>query len=219
MSEPLYAVFAGELAEARKVSHAHLGKIPDIVRESVNSVNKVFPGTQHLDYETVRMDEFLCSSHDPVSALMAAIMLASNFRFRSYQQLAIRCDLRLSIGIAPAELLKKHLRESGGTVFRIADAGLRNMKRNQRLIISTTHEDLNHEFNVSCGFMDILIHDWSDEQAEALFMRLAGKNQMEISKELEISQPAVNRRLKAAHYEAIERMLDRYKQLMTRTIK
>jgi hypothetical protein len=218
MPQPVYAVIAGELAEAKKVSHTHLGKIPDILRESVSQVNKNLPRQQHFDYETIRMDEFLCISEDPVSAMQALILLASDFRYRSYLQLNIRLDLRLSLGIAAVELLKKNLRESDGTAFRIADENLRAMKRNQRLIIMTDHEDINEEFSVACGFMDILIHDWSDEQAEALFMRLAGKNQMEISKELDISQPAVNRRLKAAHFEAIEGFIKRYEAVISRYI-
>lgn len=210
MPEPVYAVIAGELAEAKKVSHADLGKIPDILRDSISEVNKQVAREYRLEYETIRMDEFLCVSEHPTSAMHALISLASDFRFRSYKELNIRCDLRLSMGIAPVELMKRNLRESDGMAFRFADQALREMKRNQRLRVTTINEDINEEFNVNCAFMDILIHDWSDEQAEALFMRLSGKNQMEISKELDISQPAVNRRLKAAHFEAIESFIQRY---------
>ena len=82
-------------------------------------------------------------------------------------------------------------------------------------MISTGKDQMDGELHVACGFMDILIHDWSDEQAEALFLSLSGKNQMDISEQLQISQPAVNRRLKAAHLEAIEKFLERYKNIMT----
>jgi len=88
------------------------------------------------------------------------------------------------------------------------------MKRNQRLAILTTEKELNEEFLLSCSFMDIMIHDWSDEQAEALFLNLTGKNQMEISKMLGISQPAVNRRLKAAHFDTIHKFINRAEKLL-----
>jgi hypothetical protein len=88
------------------------------------------------------------------------------------------------------------------------------MKRHQRLNIITADSSLNMEFEVACAFMDILIHDWSDEQAEAVFLSLSGLNQLQISDRLKISQPAVNRRLKAAHLDAIERFMKRYESLM-----
>jgi len=218
MSDRIYAVIAGELAESRKISDRHLGKIPDIIRSSFSDVNDHTASENTLDYKIIRMDEFLCITAQPQSALHAVLMLASIFRFRSYTDLKIRTDLRLSIGIGPAELIKEELRESDGTAFRMADTGLRSMKRNQRLSITTMDDELNEEFAVACGFMDILIHDWSDEQAEAFFHRLAGKNQTQISEELNISQPAVNRRLKAAHYDAIENLILRFSKVFSEKI-
>ncbi|MCF8347157.1 MAG: hypothetical protein K9G38_08090 [Bacteroidales bacterium] len=215
MTGKSYAVIAGEIAESRKTARDHLGRIPDIIRKSFTEVNQhVDPGAR-FDFEIIRMDEFLCLSANPGHALKAALMLASCFRNLSYKELNERYELRLSIGIGPAELYKEQLRESDGTVFRYADEGLRSMRRNQRLLITTPDASLNDEFMVVCGFMDILIHDWSDEQAEALFLSMAGENQVQISKLLNISQPAVNRRLKAAHQEAIEKFLARYHTQLT----
>ncbi|MEX0982879.1 MAG: hypothetical protein WD577_07160 [Bacteroidales bacterium] len=214
MPESSYAVIAGEIADSRRMKQEHLGKIPEIIRASFRAVNQKIEGPQRLVYEIIRMDEFLCLTSVPHLALHSMMLLASDFRCRSYRELNIRTELRLSIGIGPAELFKNELRESDGTVFRYASSGLRSMKRNQRLTITTGNREMDDEFHVACGFMDILIHDWSDEQAEALFHSLTGKNQMQISEELHISQPAVNRRLKAAHIEAIDRFLNRYAALL-----
>lgn len=216
MSETIYAVISGELAEARKISHEDLGKIPDIIRGSFKEVNRHRERVQRMDYEIIRMDEFLCITDRPVSSLHSMIMLASDFRLKTYRELNIRADLRLSIGVGPVELMQRELRESDGTAFRYAADGLKSFKRNQRLFITTPDKEINKEFAVACGFMDILIHDWSDEQAEALFLSLSGKNQTEISEELKISQPAVNRRLKAAHADAIERFIKRYEHLLAK---
>lgn len=215
MSDTTYAVISGEIAESKKISHEHLGKIPDIIRAAISEVNRHTDADQQLEYEIIRMDEFLCLSKNAPSSLHAILMLASEFRFRAHTELNTRLELRLSIGIGPVELFQDQLRESDGTAFRLADEGLRTMKRNQRLMISTGNEHLDGELHVACGFMDILIHDWSDEQAEALFLSLSGKNQMEISEQLQISQPAVNRRLKAAHLDAIEKLLERYATIIT----
>jgi len=117
-------------------------------------------------------------------------------------------------GIGPVEFAQDHLRESDGTAFRAATEGIEKMKRNQRLSILTTQKSINDELDVTCSFMDIMIHDWSDEQAEAMFLNLTGKNQMEISQMLGISQPAVNRRLKAAHFDTIHKFINRFENLL-----
>ncbi len=214
MSDIVYAVISGEIADSRKIAQEQLGKIPDIIRTSFREVNEKIEAANRLVYEIIRMDEFLCLTSEPHSALHSMMLLASIFRHKSYKELNIRIELRLSLGIGPAELFQNELRESDGTAFRYADNGLRTMKRNQRLTITTGNQEMNDEFHVACGFMDILIHDWSDDQAEAVFHRLTGKNQVEISETLNISQPAVNRRLKAAHTEAVERFITRYAALL-----
>ncbi|MCF8225350.1 MAG: winged helix-turn-helix transcriptional regulator [Bacteroidales bacterium] len=216
MPDKIYAVIAGELAETRKLPQDHLGRIPDIIRASFRDVTMRQRNLQKIDYEIIRLDEFLSITNNPATSLQAMIMLASDFRLRAYRELNIRADLRLSFGIAPAELLQEALRESDGTAFRIAADELRKMKRNQRLSIKTLNDDLNAEFQVACGFMDSVIHDWSDEQAEALFLSLSGENQNQISEELGISQPAVNRRLKAAHAESIEKFIARFESLLSK---
>ena len=214
MSSVHYGIIAGEIAEAKKISQEKLGRIPDILRACLKDVNNFLEPDQQLAFEIVRMDEFLCLTKIPVIALKAGLMLASTFRSKSQKELGIRAELKLSLGIGPVELYKERLRESDGTAFRMADDNLRRMKRNQRLMISTTDQNINDEMIVACGFMDILIHEWSDEQAEAVFLSLTGMNQLEISTELDISQPAVNRRLKAAHLDATEKLLERFTNLV-----
>ncbi len=210
MPASIYAVITGEVADSRKISQSKLGKVPDMIRKVIDRVNSNLEDSGKLEFEIIRMDEFLCMSKDVPASLQTLLMLASNFRSLSQHELGLKTGLRLSMGIGPVELNKEQLRESDGTAFRIADEGLRKMKRNQRLVIASTDDQVNEELIVACGFMDILLHDWSDEQAEALFMCLSVMNQMSISEKLDISQPAVNRRLKAAHMEATERFLDRF---------
>jgi hypothetical protein len=160
------------------------------------------------------MDEFLGLSESPFHSLRSLIMLFSAFRFLSYKELGERLELKICEGVGPVEFAQDHLRESDGTAFRTAMDGNAAMKRNQRLRIITGDTELNSEFELTCSFMDILIHDWSDEQAEAMFLNLTGKNQMEISQILGISQPAVNRRLKAAHFDTIHKFINRFEYLM-----
>ena len=205
-----YAVVAGELAPGSKVSDEQFSKIPDLIRASFQAVNRMVPEDSKLKYEIIRMDEFLALSESPVHSMRSIIMLFSAFRFLSYKELSVRLELKICEGIGPVEFAQDHLRESDGTAFRTATSGMGAMKRNQRLSINSTYKSLNAEFALTCSFMDIMIHDWSDEQAEAMFLNLTGKNQSEISQLLGISQPAVNRRLKAAHFDTIHKFINRF---------
>jgi hypothetical protein len=209
-----FAVATGELAPGSRVSDAQFSKIPDLIRASFQAVNRLVPKEGKLKYEIIRMDEFLTMSESPEHSMRSIMMLFSAFRFLSYKELSERLDLRICEGIGPVEYAQDHLRESDGTAFRSSSNGMAMLKRNQRLSIITPDKALNAEFALSCSFMDILIHDWSDEQAEAMFLNLTGKNQMEISQLLGISQPAVNRRLKAAHCETINKFIKRFEYLL-----
>jgi len=209
-----FAVAMGELAPGARVSDEKFSKIPDLIRASFQAVNRLVPEQGKLKYEIIRMDEFLALSESPLHSMRSILMLFSAFRFLSYKELSERLDLKISEGIGPVEFAQDHLRESDGTAFRSSSSGKEKMKRNHRLAIITPDKALNAEFALSCSFMDILIHDWSDEQAEAMFLNLTGKNQMEISQLLGISQPAVNRRLKAAHCDIIHKFINRFEYLM-----
>jgi hypothetical protein len=209
-----YAVVAGELAPGSRVSDEQFSKIPDLIRASFQAVNRMVNEEAKLRYEIIRMDEFLALSESPVHSMRSLIMLFSAFRFLSHKELSERLDLRVCLGLGPVEFAQDHLRESDGTAFRKATSGLGKLKRKQRISVSTPVKTLDGELALSCSFMDILIHDWSDEQAEAMFLNLTGKNQIEISQLLGISQPAVNRRLKAAHFDTIHKFIDRFEYLI-----
>jgi hypothetical protein len=209
-----YAVIAGELAPGARVSDEQFSKIPDLIRASFQAVNRLVPEEGKLKYEIIRMDEFLALSESPAHSMRSVIMLFSAFRFLSYKELSERVELRISEGIGPVEFAQEHLRESDGTAFRKASSGIGKMKRHQRISITCPVRAINEEFALACSFMDILIHDWSDEQAEALFLNLTGKNQMEISELLGISQPAVNRRLKAGHFNTVQKFILRFEHIL-----
>ena len=61
-----YAVIAGELAPGARVSDEQFSKIPDLIRASFQTVNRLVPGSGKLSYEIIRMDEFLGLSESPL---------------------------------------------------------------------------------------------------------------------------------------------------------
>ncbi|MEZ5072265.1 MAG: hypothetical protein R2751_15210 [Bacteroidales bacterium] len=209
-----FAVIAGELAPGTTVSREQFSKVPDLIRASFQAVNRMTVEPGVLKYEILRMDEFMGLSENPLYAMRSLIMLIGAFRFLSFRELGIKIHLRASLGLGPVEFAGDLIRESDGTAFRNASHGLEKMKRDQHLVIHPGEKKTEEEFNLTCRFMDILIRNLSDEQSEALFLSLSGKNQSEISQMLGISQPAVNRRLKAANAQVIQKFIARYETLL-----
>jgi len=210
-----FAIIAGKLADSKQISDNQFSRIPDLIRHSFRKVNEILGADEQFEYEIIRMDEFLAKANNASSSITRIMMLLSAFRAISDSELGIKSELKVSLGVGPVEFLQNQLRESDGTAFRFATNGLSKLKRTQRLIITSNDKNMNDEFKVTCGFMDILIREWSDEQAEAIFLKLTGKNQIEISAHLNISQPAVNRRLKAAHFDATDLFIKRSIRLLS----
>lgn len=208
------AVIAGVLAPGTRLGGADLTRLPDLFRASFQAVNRLVDGEASFRYEIIRMDEFLAICEAPEKAMRSLLMLLSAFRFLASRELKERLELQASLGLGPIEFEQEQLRESDGTALRHATGGLENMKRNHRLSVRSDNKAFNEEYDLSCRFMDILLNDWSDEQAEALFLNLSGKKQSNISTLLKISQPAVNRRLKAAHADTVLAFTKRYEYLI-----
>ena len=96
-NKPYSAIIAGELADINKIPRDKLAKIPDIIRSSFQAVNKQKERADRIEFEIIRMDEFLAMVENPQTALHSIIMFASQFRFESYKELGIRTELRLSV--------------------------------------------------------------------------------------------------------------------------
>jgi len=121
---------------------------------------------------------------------------------------------KISIGIGEVEFLRFPVGESDGEAFRFSGIGLNNK---DAISIITSWTGINNEFQTEFSMLNSLIHFWSIEQMEAMRYYLDGKTQHEIAKILNITQSAVNQRLKTANYDVIEKMLDRYETIILAT--
>ncbi|MDX1762483.1 MAG: helix-turn-helix domain-containing protein, partial [Christiangramia sp.] len=88
-------------------------------------------------------------------------------------------------------------------------------KENRKLKIKTPITEVNKEFDTSFFLFDTISDKWSTASAEVIYYLLKGFKETEIADELGISQSAVNQRKKAAGWDAIEALLDRYQSVIT----
>ncbi|MFZ5940908.1 MAG: hypothetical protein ACOYXB_10065 [Bacteroidota bacterium] len=211
-SNTVSAIFSGGLADSRRLPAEKLSRVPDLIRKAVAQVNASLSAGRGIELEILQMDRFLAQTEDAGSALRMALMLLTAIRVPCVNEIDDPCSLRIALAVGPVEFRQKTLRESDGTGIRLALEAFEKMGKTQRLIIVTPDKKLNSYYRVICSFLDNLIQSWSVEQAEALYLSLEGRLQSEISRILSISQPAVNRRLKAAQWNAVEQFIRLYEQ-------
>jgi len=205
-------ILNGGVVDSRRLSADKYSRIPDMIRKAVGQVNASLTQSRDIELEIIRMDRFLGLITDKSSALRAALMLITAVKVSGTDEINELCNLKLVLATGAIEYRRNTLRESDGTAIRLAMEAFEKMGKSQRLLIITGDKKTNEYFRVVCSFMDSIIQGWSQEQAEALFLSLQGSLQIDISKELNISQPAVNRRLKAAQWNAVEQFVRLYEK-------
>ncbi|MBK8581218.1 MAG: hypothetical protein IPL86_05075 [Flavobacteriales bacterium] len=84
-----------------------------------------------------------------------------------------------------------------------------------RLSIQTPWPEVNDELEVVSKLLDALIGRWSPAASQAVLLSLlTDATQVEVSKKLGISQPAVHKRLGTASLDAVKAALGRFEKLV-----
>jgi hypothetical protein len=122
-----------------------------------------------------------------------------------------KADIRISIGIGEASYQKNALTESNGEAFQLSGRTLDTMKsEGAKIALTTTVNEINAEFKVHLKFLDAVTNRWSIASAEVVYYLIKGYKEQEIAHTLNRSQAAINQRKKAAGWDAIKLLLERY---------
>ncbi|MFD1095846.1 hypothetical protein [Salegentibacter chungangensis] len=175
------------------------------------------------DFRIYRGDSLQGVVYRPSEALLLALrlktavnMLESDEKSPSSRAAAVSADLRIAIGVGSIEVERKNISESNGQAFRFSGLTLDEMKyESRKLRLKTPEENINQEFNVSLSFLDLTTERWSTASAEVIYYLLQDKKETEIAALLKISQSAVNQRKKAAGWDAIKVLLERYEKVIS----
>ncbi len=184
----------------------------------VKSESKKLTGSS---FELYRGDSFQGVIYEVPLALAIVLQIktaVNRLRFENEKLDAkskkIQIDFRVAIGIGEQSFYFDRVGESDGDAFQYSGRQLDIMKSQRRVITLTTkNEEINKEFNVSLQFLEELMERWSMASAEVVYYLLQGYKEISIAKEIGISQAAVNFRKKAAGWDLIVLLLDRYKQI------
>ncbi|MCA1759130.1 MAG: hypothetical protein LC658_05120 [Bacteroidales bacterium] len=145
---------------------------------------------------------------------MVALLLALKFRMEVRRKNEA-ADLRVSIGIGEISSWNEDVLLADGPAFVLSGKNLDSLKnKDLNIIIVTGNKELDSELETYCYMADVLLKNLSSVQANMLFYRLNSLSQEQVGEILQISQPSVSKTLKAANWKVIEKLMERYEQII-----
>jgi len=197
-----------------------------LMEKVIVSLNTEFKNLENLSdkesgFEIFRGDSFQGIVHDPSEALHTALILKTAINKlhlnddNANKAFKKEADLRLAIGIGDYEFQRDSVLESNGEAFQLSGRTLDEMKKaHRKLQLKTPIDNINGEFDTSLFLFDMISDKWSTASAEVIYYLLKDLKETEIASRLGISQSAVNQRKKAAGWDAIDILLNRYKMVI-----
>lgn len=213
----MIAVITADLLNSTKYSGELLNEVLDILKEEIEGIETKYKNSK---FELYRGDS-LQGVIEPVSSFRSALRIKTAVnKLRSQEAIdsnsyRIEADLRISIGIGAIEFERDSIMESNGEAFQFSGRTLDEMKKTGRkMILKTGIEEVNNEFDNVFLLFDTITDKWSSASAEVIYYLLKEMKETEIAETLGISQSAVNQRKKAAGWDAILGLIERYEQVM-----
>jgi len=239
-----YAVLTGDIRGSTSYHQVTKKSLEEPIASAFRIIEIWMPQLIYAPAQIFRGDSFQVVLTDPAYALRAAIIIRAAFRSFGKVYLPPRLlDCRIAIGIGKTELAKIYqnrsryaeaenvLRESPkinrtetiinnytsswlGKAFMYSGALLDDKNSRRNIMVRTPWSNINNELKIECALLDLIIEGWSYGRSEVMKYRIQGLKQKDISNKLNVSQPAVNRRLMGAGDQVIDDLCRRFEQLI-----
>lgn len=221
------AILTGDLVKSRTIKNGDIEAVINSLKETFNKINTRILSSK-ASFQIFRGDSFQAIIPEPELALLTAIIIRAHLRtFEStYKIIGAKkstkpinyayTDARIAIGIGEVSYIGDEISESQGEAFQKSGYLLDKLKKeNERLAIDTPWENINKEFYVESKLADAVISRWTANTAMAVFLYLLNKkNQSELARELNITQPALHKRLVTyGNIGCINAFIERYFEL------
>ncbi len=208
------AVITGDIVHSREVHDLQV--LLQVLKETIPEIEKQL--NTRMDFEVYRGDSFQIMIGKAEHAIKIAILIRTKLRsktsFSESEEANVPLDnlwdARVSIGIGPVNKPANKVVESTGEAFELSGKQLDSMKNtHERIRMASTWGALNHQFEVVAKLGDAILSRWTLSSCEAAYRHLLfGETQKQIAQKLNISQPAVHKRLSIANIDAIESMIN-----------
>ncbi|MBA3986202.1 MAG: hypothetical protein H0X63_06450 [Flavobacteriales bacterium] len=209
----MVAVLTADLINSTTYDKKTLQQVIAVLKEEFEELNT----REDAIFAIFRGDSFQGILKQPKDALHIALQLKTSIcKVQSATQKkssSPMADVRIAIGIGEAEYNENAIAESNGEAFHLSGKTLDLMKsENKKISLKTANAEINGEFQVSLKFLDSLTDKWSIASAEVVYFLLKGLKEQQIANELHRSQAAIHLRKKAAGWEEIQLLLQRFEQ-------
>jgi hypothetical protein len=168
----------------------------------LNPLKKAFKNipVQEKYWEIYRGDSFQVEVKDISEAFIVSTYIKASVK-------TIKgLDVRMAIGIGTKTFEGKSITESNGQAYQFSGATLEQLKKEKtNLMIKTKDAWFDKEVNLYFRLAGIAMDNWTINSAESvkLFLETPNKTQEKVAKKLGISQDALSKRLKRAHFDKI----------------
>ena len=154
------------------------------------------------DADIFRGDSYQLLLQNSSDAMYRCIQLICWFKLHSTAHSDV--GTRISVGIGEVAYKGKTVLSSDGEAFHLSGRNFDKMKDGQLLTIHTGKPEHDELISVILAFMNKMIGDWTIAQAEVIFELLNNQTQQEIAKQLGVSQPSINSRIKNSNWKEVE---------------
>lgn len=201
----MIAVLTGDIVASSRVPEDQRAAMLDRLDRAMGSLSP-------LAQQIFRGDAFQAALAEPARCLDAALQLQLRMEAPDFADGPSR-ELRLGLGLGeatapPGEPIG---RWSGRAFVQAAGAlsGLEGAAGGRRLALRSPWPSLDAELAVELALLDALRRRWTPEQRAAVLGALSGQTQAEQAAALGVTQPAVSQRLRAAGWDALQRLRER----------
>lgn len=218
----MVAVLTADLVDSSQYDEEVLKKVLDTLTSEFTHITNKYGGNS-VRLTIYRGDSFQGIIKDPEAALTIALQIKAAInrvhlkktkKSRTYSKIA---DFRIAIGIGTLDMEREAITESNGQAFQFSGRTLDEMKsENRKTRLKSSLQEVDDEFNTSFFLLDTITDKWSTASAEVVYYLLRDLKEREVAAEINISQSAVNQRKKAAGWEAIAVLLNRYQQVISK---
>jgi hypothetical protein len=217
--QKIYAVITGDVVGFSKLGSRQRQALLRLLKKTFSELENIENKDFVRKFEIFRGDSFQGAVENPENSLVYALIIRMALRKYFPESNDKLWDARISIGIGKVDFLTDRVAEADGEAFRNSGRALDTMKDPARLLITTPWQNVNDELEVLCVLLDVLINKWTFAQSEVVYEKLKHLTQDEIAAKLEISQAAVNLRLKAAGWTGVDKTLSRFRLLVKNQIQ
>ncbi|MBT8261523.1 MAG: SatD family protein [Bacteroidia bacterium] len=219
MKNATIAVITGDLVNSSQFSHTRLQAIIQRLKNEFETIQSE-KRTNRITFTMFRGDSFQGIVEDPCEALQISLQIKALINsFNDSGEVAGNtvpiADVRISIGIGEASYDLDAINVSNGEAFQFSGRTLDSMKAEHvKMALRTVNAQINDEFRVHMKFLDSITDRWSMASAEVVYFLLKRYKERQIAQKLNRSQAAINHRKKAAGWDEIQLLFDRYEQVI-----